>query len=85
MFWMNSISVSVLLELLKLRLPIQIWLVTPEFLAMNLNTLPHNAPLASGGVRMFIDETLNYKVIEMASNEAFQALWIEVFFVKKKM
>ena len=41
-------------------------------------------PLASGGVGMFIDETLNYKVLERTSNEAFQALWIEISFVKKK-
>ena len=33
---------------------------------------------------MFIDETLNYKVLERTSNEAFQALWIEISFVKKK-
>jgi len=39
--------------------------------------------LASGGVGMFIDETLNYKVLGRISNEAFQALWIEISFVKK--
>ena len=33
---------------------------------------------------MFIYETLNYKVIEKTSNEAFQALWIEMPFAKKK-
>ena len=33
---------------------------------------------------MFIYETLNYKVIEKTSNEAFQALWIEIPFAKKK-
>ena len=33
---------------------------------------------------MFIDETFNYKVLERTSNEAFQALWIEISFVKKK-
>ena len=33
---------------------------------------------------MFIDETLNYKVLEKTSNEAFQALWVEISFVKKK-
>lgn len=37
--------------------------------------------LASGGVGMFIDETLNYKVIAKTSNEAFRALWIEISFV----
>ena len=41
-------------------------------------------PLAFEGARMFIDVTLNYKVIERTSNKAFQALWIEISFVKKK-
>ena len=41
-------------------------------------------PLASGGVGMFIYETLNHKVIEKTSNEAFQALWIEMPLAKKK-
>ena len=49
---------------------------------MNLIYVP--TPLASGGVGMFIYETLNYKVIEETSNEAFQALWIEMPFAKKK-
>ena len=40
--------------------------------------------LAFGGVGMFIDETLNYKVIEKTSDKAFQAFWIEISFVKKK-
>ena len=33
---------------------------------------------------MFIDETLSYCVSEEISNEAFQSLWIEISFVKKK-
>lgn len=33
-------------------------------------------PLASGGVGLFIDENLNYTVLEKESHEAFQALWI---------
>ena len=33
---------------------------------------------------MLIDEMLNYKVLERTSNEAFQALWVEISFVKKK-
>lgn len=41
-------------------------------------------PLAFGGVGMFIYETFNYKVLERTSNEAFQAMWIEISFVKKK-
>ena len=35
-------------------------------------------PLSAGGVGMYIDETLNYRVIEKNSNEAFQALWLEI-------
>ena len=41
-------------------------------------------PLASGGVGLFIDETLNYTVLEKTSNEAFQSLWIEISFVRQK-
>ena len=40
-------------------------------------------PLSAGGVGMYIDETMNYTVIERTSNEAFQALWIELQFVKQ--
>lgn len=36
-------------------------------------------PLASWGVGLFIDELLDYKFIEKSSNEALQALWIEIF------
>ena len=42
-------------------------------------------PLASGGVGLFIDETLSYCVLEKISNEAFQSLWVEISFIKKKM
>ena len=38
-------------------------------------------PLAFGGVGMFIDETLHYTMLQKTSNEAFQALWIELSFV----
>ncbi|CAB4011272.1 Gag-Pol poly [Paramuricea clavata] len=41
-------------------------------------------PLASGGAGMFIDETLNYHVLERFSNEAFQAVWIQISFEKEK-
>ena len=54
----------------------------PTIPGYNFEHVP--TPLASGGVGMFIDETLNYKVLERTSNEAFQALWIEISFVKKK-
>ena len=33
---------------------------------------------------MFIDETLHYTILEKTSNEAFQALWIELRFASKK-
>ena len=41
-------------------------------------------PLACGGVDLFVDETLSYSVLEKTSTESFQALWIEISFVKKK-
>ena len=41
-------------------------------------------PLAPGGVGMFIDESLNYHILEKTSNEAFQALWVEISFDKNK-
>ena len=40
-------------------------------------------PLSAGGVGMYIDVNLRYRVIEKTSNEAFQALWIEIEFTKK--
>ena len=42
-------------------------------------------PLASGGIGLFIHESLNYTVLEnKISNEGFQALWIAIFFVNNK-
>ena len=41
-------------------------------------------PLASGGVGMFIDESLDYRILEKTSNEAFQVLWTEFSIVNKK-
>ena len=40
-------------------------------------------PLSAGGVGIYIDERMNYTVIERTSDEAFQALWIESQFVKQ--
>ena len=40
-------------------------------------------PLVAGGVGMYIDEDLNYSLIEKASENAFQALWIEIQFPKQ--
>ena len=34
--------------------------------------------------RLYVDETLSYSVLEKASTESFQALWIEISLVKKK-
>jgi hypothetical protein len=41
-------------------------------------------PVASASAGMFIDETLNYHVLEQVSNEAFQAVWIQISFEKEK-
>ena len=41
-------------------------------------------PLVSGGVGLFIDDTLSYIVLEKTSTEAFQALWVEFSFLKQK-
>ena len=41
-------------------------------------------PLASGGVGLFVDQSLYYTVLEKTSNEAFQAIWIEISFVNHK-
>ena len=35
-------------------------------------------PLASGGVGLYINDSLKYTVIEKVSDEAFQSLWIEI-------
>ena len=40
-------------------------------------------PLASGGVGLYINDSLKYTVIEKTSEEAFQALWIEIQFTRK--
>ena len=39
-------------------------------------------PLSAGGVSMYIDEQFKYTVIQKCSNEAFQALWIELHLPK---
>ena len=41
-------------------------------------------PLSCGGVGMYVDTSLNYTVLEKTSNEAFQALWIELKFLQGK-
>jgi hypothetical protein len=37
-----------------------------------------HTPLAAGGVGMYIDSSLKYKILERSSNESYQALWIEI-------
>ena len=39
--------------------------------------------LSAEGVRMYEDATMNYTVIERTSNEAFEALWIELQFANQ--
>ena len=41
-------------------------------------------PLASGSAALFVDQSLNYHVLEKTSNEVFQALWVEISFVNHK-
>ena len=43
-----------------------------------------DAFIAFGGVGLFIEKQYNYRVIEKTANNEFQALWIEISFVKKK-
>ena len=40
--------------------------------------------ICQGFLGMFIDESLNYHILEKKSNEGFQALWIKISFDKKK-
>ena len=49
---------------------------------MFLSMLP--TPLASGGAGLFVDNSLNYNVLEKTSHEVFQALWVEISFVNHK-
>ena len=37
-------------------------------------------PPSAGGVGMYIDSDFKYEVLEKTSNEAFQALWVEIHF-----
>ena len=43
-----------------------------------------HVPTPLGVVGIFIDESLNYHILEKTSNEAIQALWVEIFFDKNK-
>ena len=55
---------------------------SPKIPGYNFEYVP--TALASGGVGMFIDEAFSYKLLEKISNQAFQAMWIEIFFESKK-
>ncbi len=57
-------------------------------LDFNMNIPNYNfefvpTPLNAGGVGMYIDNCLKYTVVENISNEAFQALWIEISLPKR--
>ena len=41
-------------------------------------------PLAYGGAGFFVDQSINYNVLEKTSNEAFRVLWVEISFVNHK-
>ena len=41
-------------------------------------------PLSAGGIGLFVDQSLDYMVLEKTCTPDFQALWIEVCFVKQK-
>lgn len=53
----------------------------PSIPGYNFEFVP--TPLSEGGVGMYVDSDLSYTVIQKDSNEAFEALWIEIFFPKK--
>jgi len=64
-------------------------LCLPTQTTLNLNIPGYNfehvpTPLLFGGVGMYINDKLQYTVIEKVSNEAFQALWVEIHFQNKK-
>ena len=52
----------------------------PTISHYNFERVP--TPFSAGGVGMYIDENLKYTIIEKCSNEAFQALWVELHIPK---
>ena len=52
----------------------------PSILHYNFEHMP--SPLSAGGVGMYIDERFQYQTIERCSNEAFQALFVELHLPK---
>ena len=55
----------------------------PSLSVYELEFVP--TPLSAGGVGMFTDNILKYRVREKPSPDAFQALWIKVFEKNKKI
>ena len=53
----------------------------PELVNYQFEFVP--TPLASGGVGMYIRDDLRYTVLEKCSNNAFQALWVEIELLNK--
>ena len=54
----------------------------PKITGYNFEHVP--TPLAFGGVGLFIDESLDYVILEKTCTAAFQALWIEICHAEKK-
>ena len=54
----------------------------PEMEGYEFEFVP--TPLVSGGVAMFINDSLDYKILEKTSNVDFQALWIEIALAQQK-
>ena len=47
----------------------------PELSGYHFEFVP--TPLAAGGVGLFIDENVKYRIVERVTNSSYQALWIE--------
>ena len=58
--------------------------------SLGTNKCDGQCPNSSGihwgirGIGLFVNQSLNYNVLEKISNEAFQALWVEISFVDHK-
>ena len=54
----------------------------PNIPGYNFEHVP--TPLSAGGIGLFVDQSLDYLVLEKTCTPDFQALWIEECFVKQK-
>ena len=81
-FFDSYIFISILLAGKKLESVMIFMISTQIFLVTETSSLPQ-IPFA-GGVGVYVDGTINYTVIERTSNEAFQALWIELQLAKQR-